>query len=121
MTNLVRIIAGGKSVRVNPLLHPDMLCHGQQCYLRIPGVCRNDPATVVPAHSNQLKDGKGRGLKADDRMTVPACAQCHHELDQGRRLEKLQRCMFWDTAYVRWSAYREREYGVPAARVGEAA
>jgi len=58
----VVIVANGKAVKVNPLLHPDRLCHGQQCYLRIPGICRNDPATMVPAHSNQLKDGKGTWL-----------------------------------------------------------
>lgn len=117
----VVIFANGKAIRVNPLLHPDMLCHGQQCYLRIPGVCRSNPDTVVPAHSNQLKDGKGKGLKADDRMTVPACAQCHYELDQGRRLSKEQRRVIWDRGYARWAPYREKQFGVPATRIGELA
>ncbi|ESH90770.1 hypothetical protein B551_0222630 [Cupriavidus sp. HPC(L)] len=121
MSALATVIANGKAVRINPLLHPDMLCHGQQCYLRIPGVCRNDPATVVPAHSNQLRDGKGKGLKANDRMTVPGCFWCHAELDQGKRLTKEQRRELWDRAYDRWAAYRQKQYGVPAARQEEAA
>ncbi|PVY81077.1 uncharacterized protein DUF1364 [Cupriavidus alkaliphilus] len=117
----VIVYANGKAVRVNPLLHPDMLCHGQQCYLRFPGVCRNNPDTVVPAHSNQLRDGKGKGLKADDRMTVPACFWCHYELDQGKRFNKEQKRVRWDWGYGRWAPYREKQYGVPAARVEAAA
>lgn len=118
---LVVVIANGKAVRVNPLLHPDLLCHGQQCYLRFPGICRNDPDTVVPAHSNQLMHGKGRGLKADDRMTVPACFWCHYELDQGMRFTKEQKRDRWDLGYDRWAPYRQRVYGVPAARIEEVA
>ncbi|MDE4918176.1 putative nuclease YbcO-like protein [Cupriavidus metallidurans] len=121
MTALVVVIANGKSARVNPLLHPDMLCHGQQCYLHFPGICRNNPDTVVPAHSNQLKHGKGKSIKANDLMTVPACFQCHYELDQGKRFSKGQKSLCWDEAYDRWAAYRLKMYGVPAARIEEAA
>lgn len=89
-------------------MNPARLCHGQECYLRIPGVCRNDPATVVPAHSNQLKHGKGRGIKAKDEYTVPACYECHAELDQGRRLTKSERREYWDRAHAAWHPVRER-------------
>lgn len=91
---------------VNPILHPDSLCHGQDCYLQIPFACRNEQHTVVPAHSNQLKHGKGKGLKADDEKTVPACARCHYELDQGKNLSKEARRQFWDDAYERWVPIR---------------
>lgn len=121
MTRLVLVIANGKAARVNPLLHPDMLCHGQECYLRLPGICRNDRDTVVPAHSNQLKHGKGRGIKANDRMTVPACFWCHAELDQGTRFTKEEKRDAWDQAYSRWAAYREERYGVPAGEEEEVA
>lgn len=121
MTSLVIVIANGKAVRVNPLLHPDLLCHGQQCYLRFPGICRNNPDTVVPAHSNQLKHGKGKGLKANDLMTVPACFWCHYELDQGNRFTKQQKIARWDLGYDRWGPYRLHHYGVPAGRIEEAA
>ena len=96
--------------------HLARMCHGQQCYLRIPGVCRNDPATVVPAHSNQLKHGKGRGIKADDFYTVPACYWCHMELDQGKHLTKWERRTMWDAAFDAWLLVREMLIGNPDKR-----
>jgi hypothetical protein len=36
------------------------------------------------AHSNSAKHGKGRGIKADDRYTVPLCYSCHAAFDQYR-------------------------------------
>lgn len=46
-------------------------------------VCGVNDGTVVAAHSNQLRDGKGRGLKASDYRIAAMCYQCHMELDQG--------------------------------------
>ena len=34
------------------------------------------------AHSNFYEHGKGRGIKADDKYTIPLCASCHAKLDQ---------------------------------------
>jgi hypothetical protein len=83
------------------------LCHGQECYAEIDYACRNDPATVVPAHSNQLIHGKGMGLKADHEKTAPVCAWCHYELDQGMTLTKEQKKEIWQRAYERWLPVRE--------------
>lgn len=33
------------------------------------------------AHSNSSRDGKGRGIKADDSKTIPLCHSCHHKFD----------------------------------------
>ena len=33
------------------------------------------------AHSNSSRDGKGRGIKADDSKTIPLCQSCHHLFD----------------------------------------
>ena len=33
------------------------------------------------AHSNSSRDGKGRGLKADDSKTVCLCHSCHFKFD----------------------------------------
>ncbi|WP_104472842.1 DUF968 domain-containing protein [Acinetobacter indicus] len=33
------------------------------------------------AHSNSAKHGKGRGVKASDRFTIPLCHSCHHRFD----------------------------------------
>jgi len=83
------------------------LCRGQPCYLRIPGVCRNQVDTVVPAHSNQSRHGKGRGIKAHDEFTVPACFHCHAELDQGAQFTREEKFALWDAAYERWRQVRD--------------
>lgn len=54
---------------------------GQDCTLRIPGVCNRDPETVVLCHSNALADGKGMGLKAPDTEACFGCSSCHDVLD----------------------------------------
>ena len=33
------------------------------------------------AHSNSSRDGKGRGIKADDSKTVCLCHSCHFQFD----------------------------------------
>ena len=120
MTSLARITCNGKTIKINPQLHPDRLCYGQECYLRIPGVCRNDRGTVVPCHSNSLRHGKGRGLKARDDMTVPGCFWCHAQFDQGKQFTYEEKLGFFAAAMIDWAAYREDRYGVPAADSVEA-
>ena len=42
------------------------------------------------AHSNSSRDGKGRGIKADDSKTIPLCFKCHAAFDRfelGNRAE----------------------------------
>ena len=42
------------------------------------------------AHSNSSRDGKGRGVKADDSKTIPLCFKCHAAFDRfelGNRAE----------------------------------
>ncbi|GGX32643.1 hypothetical protein GCM10007242_44470 [Pigmentiphaga litoralis] len=83
-------------------------CRGEQCYLRLVGVClgATGAATVVPAHSNQAVHGKGKGIKAHDRFTVPACHACHAEIDSGNRMTRVQKALAWDTAYFAWEPVR---------------
>lgn len=87
-------------------------CRGEQCYLRIAGVClgASGAATVVPAHSNQGIHGKGKGIKAFDRFTVPACHACHAELDSGNRMTRAQKALAWDTAYFAWEPVRAQRF-----------
>ena len=61
--------------------------------------CGNQDGTVVAAHSNQLRDGKGRGLKAHDYRVAALCYACHMELDQGSNLSKLLRIEMWEEAH----------------------
>ena len=55
--------------------------------------------TIVAAHSNQLRDGKGRGLKASDFRIASLCYSCHTEIDQGQRLNKSERVEMWEAAH----------------------
>jgi uncharacterized CHY-type Zn-finger protein len=51
---------------------------GQECTLRIPGVCCGDRSTTVLAH---LKTG-GMSRKCPDTAAVYACVKCHDLLDR---------------------------------------
>ncbi|MCR4530022.1 DUF968 domain-containing protein [Acinetobacter venetianus] len=42
--------------------------------------CGQSPSQA--AHSNSSEHGKGRGIKADDRYTIPLCHSCHCDFDQ---------------------------------------
>ena len=52
---------------------------GEQCLVRVPGICCGDPETVVLAHLN----GAGMATKAPDAHGAYACRTCHAWLDGG--------------------------------------
>ena len=64
-------------------------------------LCEIEDGTVIAAHSNQLADGKGRGIKASDYRVAALCFSCHMALDQGNKLSKDQRREFWEMAHRR--------------------
>jgi len=51
------------------------------------------------AHSNQLRDGKGRGLKSYPWRVAALCVACHTEIDSGAQLSKQERREAWDEAH----------------------
>ena len=61
--------------------------------------CRIEDGTVVAAHSNQLRDGKGRGLKASDFRIASLCFRCHAEADTSSTLTKVARIEMWEQAH----------------------
>jgi hypothetical protein len=61
--------------------------------------CGLQDGTVVAAHSNQLRDGKGKGIKAHDYRIASLCFKCHSELDQGKKMSKSERVEFWEEAH----------------------
>jgi hypothetical protein len=61
--------------------------------------CGVSDGTVVAAHSNQLRDGKGRGIKAHDYRIASLCFRCHAELDQGATMSKQERVEMWEEAH----------------------
>jgi hypothetical protein len=54
---------------------------------------------VQVAHSNALRDGKGRGLKAFPWRVAALCPEHHYELDQGKNLSKQERRDGFDEAH----------------------
>ena len=67
--------------------------------------CGRSDGTVVAAHSNQLRDGKGRGIKAHDYRVAALCYSCHMNLDQGKSLDKAERVEIWEEAHRKTIAW----------------
>lgn len=54
---------------------------------------------VQVAHSNQQRDGKGRGIKAFPWRIAALCPECHAEIDSGVAMTKQERREAWDEAH----------------------
>jgi len=61
----------------------------------------NTDKTVVMAHSNQQRDGKGVGAKAHDYRVAALCPHCHYEIDNGKELSKDEKIELWEVAHRR--------------------
>jgi hypothetical protein len=61
--------------------------------------CGREDGTVVAAHSNQMRDGKGRSLKANDFRIAALCYECHSTIDSGRDLTREERIDAWERAH----------------------
>ncbi|CAB5212403.1 Protein of unknown function DUF1364 [uncultured Caudovirales phage] len=55
--------------------------HGEQCTVLFYWIPYHNSETVVFAHANGLKYGKGIGKKADDEHGAYACYLCHMTYD----------------------------------------
>ena len=62
-------------------------------------LCGAQDGTIVAAHSNQMRDGKGRGLKAHDYRIAALCFKCHYEIDQGAKMSRQERVDAWESAH----------------------
>jgi len=67
--------------------------------------CGSQNGTVCAAHSNQLRDGKGRSLKAHDFRVAALCFCCHSNLDQGYQMDKKERRELWEEAHRKTIAW----------------
>ena len=56
--------------------------NGQECQIRIPGVCNGNNETVVWCHANGLASGRGNWLKSNDIMGAYGCSACHDVYDR---------------------------------------
>lgn len=55
---------------------------GQECQIRLPGVCSGNNETVVWCHANGLASGRGSGLKSHDLTGAYGCNKCHDVYDR---------------------------------------
>ncbi|KDD42579.1 nuclease domain-containing protein [Bordetella bronchiseptica] len=58
------------------------LAEGEKCSLRVPRYCQGGTDSTVACHSNRLRDGKGKGIKAHDWAIAFGCSGCHWFIDQ---------------------------------------
>jgi hypothetical protein len=85
-------------------------------------LCGAQDGTVVAAHSNQQRDGKGTGIKAHDYRIAALCYTCHAELDQGSKMSKEDRQDLWEMAHrktVGWLFESGRLEVIPEKNLGE--
>jgi hypothetical protein len=61
-------------------------------------LCGARDGTVVAAHSNQLRDGKGRSIKAHDYRIAALCYTCHSDIDQGK-MSREDKQDLWEMAH----------------------
>lgn len=54
---------------------------------------------VVAAHSNQLRDGHGMGIKSSDARVAFLCSACHFELDNGADLTRQERISMFESSH----------------------
>lgn len=64
-------------------------------------MCGREDGTIVAAHSNSVADGKGRAIKAPDYCVASLCFKCHHDIDQGSGMNRLERRQAWLDAHVK--------------------
>lgn len=57
--------------------------NGQDCTLRLVGVCNFNPDTTVAAH---VGIRRGMACKAGDNMVVFACYDCHNAIESNRTM-----------------------------------
>ena len=66
---------------------------GQECQVRIPGICSHDNTTVVLAH---LNGGKSLNTKNPDLLGAWCCSACHAAVDgQARSPHRREDLQLW--------------------------
>lgn len=63
--------------------------------------CGAQDGSVVAAHSNQARHGKGRSIKASDIYIASLCSRCHNAVDCSYILSQKQRIDIWTDAHCK--------------------
>ena len=67
--------------------------------------CGIEDGTIVAAHSNQLRDGKGKAIKAHDFRIAALCHRCHHKVDVCAILSRQEKLEIWEEAHRKTIAW----------------
>lgn len=70
----------------------------ETCMVQTPA-CNSLRGTIVPAHSDQMEDGKGKGIKSHDMMSAACCHACHDWLHACK--DKAERDWYMDRGIKR--------------------
>lgn len=82
--------------KINNYRNPGLLAlakYGTHCML-----C-GQARPLMMAHSNQGRDGKGLKLKAHDYRVALLCLECHMEIDDGIKYNRLEKIALWEEAH----------------------
>lgn len=85
------------------------LAQGQDCQVRLAGICNGDPETVVLAHY-RLAGTCGTGIKPPDELGCPACSRCHDICDgrvpRPKWLSRVDVLLAFAEGVLRWTYLR---------------
>lgn len=65
--------------------------NGEDCQVRIVGVCKGDPAYTIWSHCRHGAAGKGKAIKAIDVAGAYACTACDAAYDQLQGVQHMTR------------------------------
>lgn len=68
-------------------------------------LCGSNDGTVVACHSNQLRDGKGTGIKSHDYRICFCCHTHHNMIDNGKDLSREERINLFEEAHRKTIAW----------------
>lgn len=75
------------------------LARGQQCQIRLPGICSFDSTTTVLAHF-RLAGICGTGKKPPDECAAWACHSCHNAVDGRTMAGSVELAERWRTYHL---------------------
>jgi len=55
--------------------------NGEDCQMRLPGICTHDPATTIWSHARWGSAGRGKSIKALDEAGAYTCTRCDAAYD----------------------------------------
>lgn len=74
------------------------LANGAPC-----SICGAQDGTTVWAHSNEIRHGKGMGIKAHDWAGALLCGECHDYYDKSRETREQKREFFSEAMERTWA------------------